>query len=91
VHGALVAKVRAAFDPASGRNICVAAAHGEWGHPVLWARKFFPRLMQLTGDSGARGLMLSCAQDIAEVEAGNAAPLRDIDTPAELDAFLTAR
>ena len=88
VTGDLVAKVRAAFDPAGNRSICVAAAHGERGHPVLWARRFFPELMRLTGDAGARGLMAAHAQQIAEVEAGNAAPLTDIDTPAELEAFL---
>ena len=88
VSAELVVKVRTAFDPNNGHSICVATAQGERGHPVLWARRFFPELMQLTGDAGARLLMSVHASQVAEVEAGNAAPLIDIDTPAELDAYL---
>jgi xanthine dehydrogenase accessory factor len=84
----LARRVAASFEPAKGRSICVAAANGERGHPVLWARQFFPELMQLSGDQGARGLMASHPENIVEVAAGDSAPLIDIDTPEALENYL---
>jgi len=84
----LVTRVGAAFDPAKGRNICVATAQGERGHPVLWGRQFFAELMRLSGDMGARGLMAAHPENIVEVVAGNAGPLTDIDTPEALESYL---
>jgi CTP:molybdopterin cytidylyltransferase MocA len=84
----LVARVKSAFDPAKGRSICIATAEGERGHPVLWGREFFPELMRLSGDRGARGLMAAHADNIVEVVAGDAGPLTDIDTPEALEKYL---
>jgi CTP:molybdopterin cytidylyltransferase MocA len=84
----LVTRVVAAFEPAKGRSICIATADGERGHPVLWGREFFPELMQLSGDQGARALMAMHADKIVEVVAGDAGPLTDIDTPEALEKYL---
>ncbi len=84
----LVKRVAAAFEPDKGRSICVATADGERGHPVLWGRQFFPELMQLSGDQGARGLMAGHAENIVEVVAGDSGPLTDIDTPEALENYL---
>ena len=86
----LVGNVRAGFDPAKGRAICVATAKGHHGHPVLWARKFFPEITALQGDMGARTLMDRHADEICEIPASGDAPLTDIDTPADLAAFSLA-
>jgi xanthine dehydrogenase accessory factor len=84
----LARRVAAAFDPAKGRSIAIATAQGERGHPVLWGRQFFPELMQLSGDQGARGLMAAHGDSIIEVVAGDAGPLTDIDTPEALEMYL---
>jgi CTP:molybdopterin cytidylyltransferase MocA/xanthine/CO dehydrogenase XdhC/CoxF family maturation factor len=84
----LVARVIAAFDPRARKAICVArATNGERGHPVLWGRQFFPEIETLTGDNGARTLMAAHAGWIIEVDAGDDAPLIDIDTPEALNAL----
>lgn len=80
----LAGRLMRAFDPATGRGIVVATAHGERGHPVLWGRQFFAEIMALSGDRGARGLMAAHASQVCEVEAGDDAPLTDIDTPEAL-------
>jgi len=77
----------AAFDPAAGRAICVATAHGQRGHPVLWGRQFFCELERLTGDTGARGLIGAHADLVCEITTGDAGPLTDIDTPEALAAY----
>ena len=82
----LIRRSVAAFDPPA-RGICVATSRGKRGHPVLWGRQFFPEIAQLQGDAGARSLMERHAAEVCEIEAGNDAPLTDIDTPEELAAF----
>jgi len=86
VTASLVGKVMQAFDPAEDRVICVATARGERGHPVLWGRQFFPELEALDGDAGARAVMSHYPNLVCEVEAGDGAPLADIDTPEALEA-----
>jgi molybdenum cofactor cytidylyltransferase len=87
VTPALIEKLIAAFDPAEGRAICVATYQGKRGNPVLWARQFFPDMLQLEGDVGAKHLMANNSELVCEVEAADDAPLIDIDTPEALVAY----
>jgi molybdenum cofactor cytidylyltransferase len=57
ISSALIDKVIAAFNPAEDRSICVATRHGRRGNPVLWARRFFPEMLAIDGDVGARHLL----------------------------------
>ncbi len=77
----------AAFDPARGRTICVPTFQGRRGNPVVWAREFFPEMLALKGDSGAKRLMGAHAERVCEVEAADDGVLVDIDTPEDLAAF----
>ena len=90
ITASLIEKVVQAFDPAEDRAICVATARGERGHPVLWGRQFFPELEALDGDAGARAVMSRYPNLVCEVEAGDGAPLADIDTPEALEALSAA-
>lgn len=74
-----------AYQPEKGAHIALAAVDGKRGNPVLWSRRFFPDLRQLTGDMGARHLLATYAESVVEVEIGTAAAV-DIDTPQALMA-----
>jgi molybdenum cofactor cytidylyltransferase len=87
ISAALIDSLIAAFDPPEGRTICVATGHGHRGHPVLWSREFFGEIATLTGDTGARDLLKRHAGQVMEIEAGNDAPLSDIDTPEALSSY----
>jgi molybdenum cofactor cytidylyltransferase len=87
VTPALVDKLVAAFDPAESRAICVATRHGKRGNPVLWARRFFPEMAAIEGDTGARHLIAQYGDLVCEVEAADDGPLIDIDTPEALEAY----
>lgn len=87
VSAALLDRLIAAFDSAGNRAVCVAARHGKRGNPVLWAQRFFPEMMKLEGDVGARHLMSVHADLVCEVEAEDDGPLTDIDTPEALAAY----
>ncbi len=74
----------AAFNPVEGRAIVVPTRRGRRGNPVLWARRFFPEMMALSGDAGARRLIDEYAELVAEIEMDSDAVLVDIDTPEAL-------
>jgi len=60
----------------------VASAYAETlGIPALFERSCFPALLELTGDRGAKELILSRPDDVASFEFPNAAV--DIDTPTD--------
>jgi molybdenum cofactor cytidylyltransferase len=87
VTSALLDRMIAAFSPADGRAICVATHGGKRGNPVLWARRFFPEILALEGDSGAKPLIAANGELVCEVEAADDGPLADIDTPQALAAY----
>jgi molybdenum cofactor cytidylyltransferase len=72
----------AAFDPAEGRAICIPTHRARRGNPVLWATRFVPEMLALTGDQGARGLLGLHADQICEVEMDDDGILLDGDTSA---------
>ena len=86
VSTGLLDKLIAAFDPSEDRAVCVATRHGRRGNPVLWARRFFPEILALEGDIGARHLIAQYGELVCEVEAADDGPLTDIDTPEALAA-----
>jgi molybdenum cofactor cytidylyltransferase len=87
VRATLIDRLIAAFAPDDDHAICVATHDGRRGNPVLWARRFFPDILALEGDVGARHLIVANDESVCEVEAGNDAPLVDIDTPDALAAY----
>jgi molybdenum cofactor cytidylyltransferase len=76
----------AAFSPADGRSICIAVHEQRRGNPVLWARRFFPEIEALSGDVGAKDLIVTHEDVVCDIEADGAV-LRDIDTPDALAAL----
>src|SRR5208282_4530348 len=46
-----------ALDPDKGALIAVPTIDGRRGNPVVWSRRFFPDLMTVEGDIGARHLI----------------------------------
>ena len=74
------------FDPEGRGAICVPTYKGKQGNPVLWARRFFPEIMEITGDVGARHLIGAYADQVRHVEMPTDDVLFDVDTPGGLDA-----
>jgi molybdenum cofactor cytidylyltransferase len=87
VSAPLLDRLMAAFSPVEGRSICVPTVGGKRGNPVLWARRFFPEIAKLSGDSGAKHLIGEHADLVCEVEMSGDAAITDIDTPEALAAW----
>jgi molybdenum cofactor cytidylyltransferase len=74
----------AAFDPDRGALIVIPTHQGKRGNPVLWSRRFFPDLMAIEGDVGARHLIGRYGEAVVEVPIEGKAALVDVDTPEAL-------
>ncbi|SFI92058.1 molybdenum cofactor cytidylyltransferase [Pseudomonas guineae] len=79
-----VATLRQLRAQAHAEHIVVAYCEGQRGHPVLFGRRFWPELMQLQGDNGAKGLIATHAQQVIEVTLADSGILQDVDKPADL-------
>jgi len=86
VDAPLIDSLLRAFDPDKGALIVVPTIEGRRGNPVVWARRFFPELMSISGDIGARHLIGSYSEAVAELPVQGDAALSDVDTPESLSA-----
>jgi molybdenum cofactor cytidylyltransferase len=77
----------------SGGPIVVPRYAGHPGSPVVFARRYFARLLQIQGDLGGRSLVASApAEDVRTVSFADPMLGLDIDTPEDLaraEAYLT--
>jgi len=82
----LIDRLIATFDPKSNALVVVPTIGGKRGNPVVWSRQFFPELMRLDGDVGARHLIGANADVVTEVSVEDTGVLIDVDTPEALVA-----
>jgi molybdenum cofactor cytidylyltransferase len=85
VDASVLDALLAAFAANGAESICVPVHAGRRGNPVLWARAYFPEMMRLSGDRGAKQLMRLHPGKIVEVEVGTDSIFKDIDLAADLD------
>ena len=88
VSSFLIDEMIAAFDPDEDRAICVSTYNGRRGNPVLFDRRFFPELLKISGDVGARDIVGKYRELVCDVESRNEGPLIDLDTSEDLEQFL---
>jgi molybdenum cofactor cytidylyltransferase len=86
VDASLIDRLLAAFDPEKGALVVVPTIEGKRGNPVVWSRRFFSELAAIDGDVGARHLIASYPEAIAEVPMTGNGALVDVDTPDALRA-----
>jgi molybdenum cofactor cytidylyltransferase len=78
--------IRRVINARGGGAAAVRATYrGAPGHPVLLERDLFESFRDVTGDHGARNLLLSV--QVREVPCEDLGGGEDVDTPAELDAL----
>ena len=87
VTGRMIDRLLAAYDPDEGRQIVLPTFRGKQGNPMLWDRRFFAEILQISGDSGARFLLGKHLETVAEVEMADDAVLRDFDTTESLNSL----
>jgi molybdenum cofactor cytidylyltransferase len=70
---------------ASKKSICVPTHSGTRGNPVLFAKPFYPAILKLTGDTGARNLIADHPDQLLTVEVPDPQVFLDIDLPQDVD------
>jgi molybdenum cofactor cytidylyltransferase len=84
VDASLIDQLIAAYGPEKGALAVVPVFDGRRGNPVLWSRRFFPDLMAIEGDVGARHLIGRYSEAVVEVPVTGKAAFVDVDTPEAL-------
>lgn len=81
IEAAHIKALRRAFDAAPPDAIIVPTFAGRRGHPVIFSRRWFPDLLDLHGDRGARAVLVKAGDAVIEVAMANDHVLRDLDRP----------
>ena len=77
--------IRRVIAARNGAAAVRATYGGEPGHPVLLEQELFEPLRNVSGDKGARNLLLSV--QVLDIPCDDLGGGEDVDTPAELDAL----
>ena len=72
---------------ASGRGIACLEDGTHMGNPAVFAKRYFPELLALSGDRGAKGILRMHADDLLTVRCLDENELTDADTPEALEAI----
>ncbi len=87
IRPAHIEALAGAFDPAGGRAICVPTWERRRGNPVLFARRYFPEMRVIEGDTGARALLEKHTAAVCHVPMPDRGVTLDVDTPEALESL----
>ena len=77
-----IAAVREAL--VAGAPLAAPYFRARRGHPVGLSRRFFPELLALRGDEGAKRVIAANEKQMVKIPVGDPGALRDIDRPEDL-------
>ena len=72
-------------------GVVVPVYRGRRGNPVLFDRSLFRQLGEITGDIGAKSVVLKNESNLVELEVDDEGVVLDIDTPEDYTAALPMR
>ncbi len=67
------------------KAICAPTFNGRRGHPVCLSQKFYPDILSLSGDVGAREILRDHPNQLLAVELDSDRAFMDIDTKSDLE------
>lgn len=84
IQPATIAQVADAIE--SPATLAAPVFRGQRGHPVGFGRAYFERLVELTGEEGARSILRDHAGQARWLACEDPGIVMDVDTPADLSA-----
>lgn len=82
--GASLVRLAASFC-ASPKGIACLKDETHLGNPAIFSKAYFPELLALSGDRGAKGILKAHPDDLLVVSCVSAHELADADTPQALE------
>ena len=76
------------FNPQKNKSIIIPTFNGKKGNPILLDRKYFPDIISVKGDKGAKDIIVNNKNSILEIPQKNSSVLNDIDTKEDLSLYL---
>lgn len=86
ITGGVIDQVVSNFSEGKG-SIIVPVHKGRRGNPVLFDIKYKSELIKLSGDVGAREVVIAHPDDVYEVDVGSEGILEDIDTEQDYKRY----
>lgn len=78
-------------DALTPNGIVVPIFEQQRGHPVAFAREYYPYLLETTGDNGAKAIVQRFADHIKLLPCDDVGILQDIDTPEMLKTYFVQK
>lgn len=69
----------------SQKSICAPTYRGTRGNPTIFGCALYPELLKLSGDKGARDLIIAHPNEVLTVEITGPAAFHDIDRPEDVE------
>jgi molybdenum cofactor cytidylyltransferase len=67
------------------KDICVPTFAGKKRNPCIFRKNFYPQIMDIIGDTGARQIIKANPENVLEVDIKNPRFFLDVDTPEDLE------
>lgn len=83
-------QLQEAFASRTGPTIFPVRYDGRRGNPVVFDRAYHDEILRLTGDEGARSILLRHAEEVQEVDVTDPGIHQDIDTHSTYEAMRQA-
>ena len=88
IESTVIDNIINSFNPKKNNSIIIPTFNNKKGNPILLDRKFFPDILRVKGDMGAKDIIVNNKDSILEVPQKNSAVLNDIDTKEDLSLYL---
>ena len=88
IESTVIDNIINSFNPKKNNSIIIPTFNNKKGNPILLDRKFFPDILRVKGDKGAKDIIMNNKNSILEVPQKNSAVLNDIDTKEDLSLYL---
>jgi len=76
------------YSPNDNKSIVIPTYKNKKGNPVLIDREFFPDILSIKGDNGAKDIIKANKKYIREIPQKNSAIVQDIDTKEDLANYI---
>jgi molybdenum cofactor cytidylyltransferase len=90
IQSATLEALKGQFIRNQGHKIVYPTYQGQQGHPVLFPARFFPTLLELTGDQGAKSLLTTYSPEVLAVPVDSPEILMDCDTREDYSQILSS-